>query len=58
MTDMKQAKERYAGWKASPAVYRVHTVLISAYCTLMLMSSMTVFDDLREIVLASLVVLK
>lgn len=46
---------RYTGWEASPAVLRVHTVLVSAYCTLMLLSSMTVFSDLRETIAASLV---
>jgi len=55
MTNAPHAEERYAGWEASPAVYRAHTVLLSAYCTLMLLSSLTVFAGLRETIAASLV---
>jgi len=58
MQQTKSHQERYAGWKASPSVYRVHTIVISAYCTLMISSLGLAAEGLREIIEASLVVFR
>lgn len=49
---------RYAGWNAAPGIKRMHTIFVSAYCTLMLSAAGTAAAGIREIIAAGLIAFK